>query len=50
LGPTGSFRKDFVAKIKDQFGLTVIETGDLLKKEVAKESAQGSIIKKAMLA
>jgi len=39
LGPSGSYRKDFVARIKDQFGLTVIETGDLLKKEVSKETA-----------
>jgi len=36
LGPTGSGRKAYCKTIKENFNLTVIETGSLLQKEIQK--------------
>jgi adenylate kinase family enzyme len=47
LGPTGSERKEYAKRLKDQFNLTFIETSDLLSKEATKDTPQGKKIKAA---
>lgn len=47
LGPPGSERKEYAKRLKDQFDLTLIETGELLKKEAAKDSPDGKRIQQA---
>lgn len=44
VGPPGAERKDFAKRAKDKFPLTIIETGTLLKKELAKKSEHSETI------
>lgn len=48
LGPSGSDRKEYAKRLKDQFSLTMIETGDLLKKEAEQDTPQGRRISTAL--
>lgn len=41
LGPPGSERREYAKKLRENFGLNIIETGSLLKKEVQKKSDLG---------
>lgn len=47
LGPPGSERKEYSKRLREKFGMNVIETGTLLKKEITKKSDNAEAIKKA---
>ena len=50
LGPPGSERKEYAKRLKDQFKISLIETGELLKEEAAKDTPDGKKIAKALAA
>ena len=47
IGPPGSEKKEYCKKIREQFGVSVIETGSLLRKEVQKQTDNGIKIQQA---
>ena len=44
MGPPGSDRKDHAKRMRDTFGMNLIETSALLKKEVIKNTEYASAI------
>lgn len=47
IGPPGSEKKDYAKKLRERYGMSVVETGSLLKKEMQKKTAHGLKVKKA---
>ena len=47
IGPPGSEKKDYAKKLRERYGMSVVETGTLLKKEMQKKSEMGKRVRKA---
>ena len=47
IGPPGSEKKDYAKKLRERYGMSVVETGTLLKKEMQKKSPLGARVRKA---
>lgn len=48
MGPPGSDRKEYAKRIKDNFNMSIVETGALLRKEVTKGTDAGVEIEKCL--
>ena len=47
IGAPGSEKKEYCKKLREAFGINIIETGTLLKKEIQKQTDNGIKIQKA---
>ena len=45
VGPPGCERKDYAKRIREKYPMTIISTGDLLKKEITKKTDHSDAIK-----
>jgi len=47
VGPPGCERKEYAKRIREKYPMTIISTGDLLKKEITKKTDHSEAIKQA---
>ena len=48
LGPPGSKKVDLANSMKEDFGMNIVNTADILKEEISKQSEHSDAIKEAM--